>query len=101
MGIGIAGETGGEDPNKGMGSRAGDPGRLAKELVVGVLGVLDGRGPGSTGRIGKFLNIAPSLRLSRGIGRGFVPPVGTDGSCKPPISSSSSIEGNICENSVM
>lgn len=85
---------------KGIDGGEGEAGRLANELMVGVLGVLEGRGPGSMGRIGKLLNTPPSLRVSRetaevlmAIGRTPTPPVGTEGSCNPVISSSSSIDG--------
>lgn len=85
---------------KGTDGGEGEAGRLAKELMVGVLGVLDGRGPGSMGSMGKLLNIPPSLRVSRGtadvliaVGRTPTAPAGTEGSCNPLISSSSSIEG--------
>jgi hypothetical protein len=59
-----------------------------KELTVGVTGVLDGLGPGSTGRTGKDL----ASRCPLG-GASFV------GCLKLSISSSSSMEGNVCENS--
>lgn len=107
IGIGIEGDSGGVDEGMGTEGRVGDAGRLAKELVVGVLGVLDGLGPGSTGRMGKVLNTAPSLRVSRfvsfeivaveggvrglGLALGLVGIGGT--SCHPLTSSSSSMEG--------
>jgi hypothetical protein len=118
MGMGMAaeGECGGEEGVTGntRGGRVGDAGRLAKELVVGVLGVLDGLGPGSNGRVGKLLNMPPSLRDGSFDGGVVVmvieereplalvlPPVGTEGTIShPPTSSSSSIDGKVCENSV-
>jgi hypothetical protein len=108
IGIGMAGESGGEVDLSRMEGRVGDAGRLANELVVGVLGVLEGLGPGSTGRVGKFLNKPPSLRLSRAVSlEGAVDMRGRDwlfvlGGMEGTIchSSSSSIEGKCCENSV-
>lgn len=55
---GTAGEGGG---------RTGEPGRLTKVSIVGGMGVLDGRGPGSIGKTGKGLGNAiggASSRLS-------------------------------------
>ena len=115
MGIGMVGDCGGEEGAIGKAGRVGDAGRLTKELVVGVLGVLDGLGPKSKGSVGKLLNIPPSLRVSRGgsfdgvvivvVGCEalplMLPPVGIDGTiCHPLTSSSSSIDGKACENSV-
>ena len=118
MATGMAGESGGEPDLSWMEGRVGDGGRLANELVVGVLGVLDGLGPGSTGRTGKFLNTAASLRVSRDgsfeiagevlerappllPALALVAPVGMYGITSHPLaSSSSSIEGKCCENSV-
>lgn len=51
MGIGIAG-----DPT------TGDAGLLTNEFVFGVMGVLLGLGPGSTGSIGKFNPVALTLK---------------------------------------
>jgi len=78
----------------------GEGGRLAKALLVGVIGVLDGRS------MGKVLNEATGERgcspvRGRG-GNGGLPdalllptgPVGTDCSVKSGVLSSSSIEGN-------
>jgi hypothetical protein len=110
IGIGMVGESGGVEGGIGREGRVGDAGRLANELVVGVLGVLDGLGPGSTGRTGKLLNTSASLRLSRGVSFDVVagvevgvgvcvlvlvlPLVGIGGTiCHPPTSSSSSMEG--------
>jgi len=116
MGIATEGEWGGEEGVTGNtmgGRRVGDAGRLAKELEVGVLGVLDGLGPGSNGSVGKFLNTPPSLRLGSFDGgevvvvvvpfvvREAFPSVDIDGTIShPPTSSSSSIDGKACENSV-
>lgn len=71
---------------------AGDAGRLLKVSIVGGMGVLEGRGPGSMGRAG-----------NRGGMNGDLPalePVGTDGSFSPSCSSSSSMDGNDVANSV-
>lgn len=87
----------------------GEPGRLANELVVGVLGVLDGRGPGSTGKIGKFLNIPASrlvsLSCSHSLSLSVRPFSLTDDRLRGEVpgtvnSSNSSILGKCCENSV-
>ena len=70
----------------------GEAGRLLKVSIVGGIGVLEGRGPGSMGSAGK-----------RGGRNGDLPaldPVGTDGSLRPSCSSSSSMEGNDAANSV-
>jgi len=40
---------------------AGEAGRLMKELRVGVIGVLDGLGPGSTGSTGNSMGGCNSL----------------------------------------
>lgn len=93
----------GTDGKARRGGMVGEAGRLAKELVVGVLGVLDGRGPGSTERTGKFLKKVASLRVSRVVtGARLVPgsSTGTEGSCCSSSSSNSSIEGKVWENSV-
>jgi hypothetical protein len=90
----------GSDGKVGM---VGEGGRLAKELVVGVFGVLDGRGPGSTERTGKFLKIVASLRVSRVVVATRLLPgssMGTEGNCSSSSSSNSSIEGKVWENSV-
>jgi hypothetical protein len=112
IGMGMEGGSGGEVDRSRIEGRVGDGGRLTNELVVGVFGVLEGRGPGSTGRTGKLLNKTASRRLSRDLSLGEVVgctllfvlalgPVGTDGIiCHPFTSSSSSIEGKCCENSV-
>lgn len=51
-----AGGTSGEpDPRIPSGRFAGDVGRLAKWSTAGVMGVLDGRGPSSTGSTGNDL----------------------------------------------
>ena len=71
---------------------AGDAGRLLKVSMVGGIGVLEGRGPGSIGNAGK-----------RGGMNGDLPaldPVGTDGSLSTSCSSSSSMDGNEVANSV-
>jgi hypothetical protein len=65
MAIGMAGKCGGEPDLSWMEGRVGDGGRLSNELVVGVLGVFNGLGPGSTGKMGKFPKCTPSLRVSR------------------------------------
>lgn len=103
MGMGMVGDIGVPVASEGKGGIVGEAGRLAKELMVGVLGVLDGRGLGSTERIGKFLIIVASLRVSRVVGETRLLPgssTGTEGSCSSSSSFNSSIEGKACENSV-
>jgi len=51
----LVGGLSGTDGNKG--DFVGDAGRLTKLSMTGVIGVLDGRGPGSTGRTGKALAV--------------------------------------------
>lgn len=87
------------------GDRVGEVGRLLKLSTLGI-GVLDGRGPGSRGRIGNGLTTCNGDSLvigesrSTGLSAGnecLLDPVAKDvtmGSFKASISSSSSIEGN-------
>jgi hypothetical protein len=97
----------------GFGAIDGEAGRLMKAFMVGVIGVLEGRGPGSMDNDGKCLN-----RGEVGISTPFTPfgceiddrwvipllPVGcetgTDGNLDVN-SSNSSIDGKACENSAI
>lgn len=100
MGILMGEEAVGEDGN-GSGPGAGEPGRLANELLVGVMGVLDGLGPGSADKIGKLLNIPASLLVSRPSPPSLpMPPfVSCPLICSPFSSSSSSMLGKLWLNS--
>src|SRR5258708_21126747 len=100
------------DPRMPSARFAGDGGRLAKWSTTGVMGVLDGRVPRSTGRTGK--DLLPTLG-ERSAGGCELPDHGVDlltelpelserGSMsvvvrRPSISSSSSMEGNAWANS--
>lgn len=84
--------------------REGDPGRLRKALAVGVIGVLDGLGPGSTGSEGNIRGASGEERSGKGVaeadGSFIRSAAGLMISFELSISSSSSMEGNVCENSV-
>lgn len=111
IGVGAAGKTGDRDADdlndspdglRGTvgdnGERAGEAGRLAKVLIVGGIGVLDGRGPGSMGRAGNGFGCANSCGGNPSC-LPMLEPVGRDGSFNPSASSSSSIDGKALPNS--
>lgn len=132
IGIAIVGERGGDDVAEGRNRPPplrvgdGDAGRLgANAFVVGVFGVDEGRGPGSTERVGKERKSWASRRVSRvgvvSLSFSFsrplrllfpltptlvpaLPPVCIESTISHPAppspSSSSSMLGKVCENSV-
>ena len=90
---------------------AGEAGRLIKAFIVGAIGVLEGRGPGSMDNDGKCLKCGefdgstPFILLDCAIDDGWVMPLlpagsgtGTKGNLDAN-SSNSSMDGKACENS--
>lgn len=100
---GLGGTAGDRGLRCGWATREGDGGLLVRVLVVGEIGVLAGRGPGSRsrGREGKrWITDGETGGRSADVPGLFV---GTDGNRGSVgiASSSSSIEGNACVNSDM
>lgn len=115
-GTGDVFEESGEDARLfivGFGAIDGEAGRLMKAFMVGVIGVLEGRGPGSMDNDGKCLNrgedgiSAPFTPFACEIDDRWVIPLlpvgsetGTDGNLDVN-SSNSSMVGKACENSAI